>query len=38
MFIDSHCHLDFPEFADQTQQILARMRQNQVDGALCISV
>lgn len=38
MFIDSHCHLDFPDFAGKTDQILARMRDNAVDGALCISV
>jgi TatD DNase family protein len=38
VFIDSHCHLDFPDFAGRTEQILARMRENSVDAALCISV
>ena len=38
MFIDSHCHLDFPEFADRIDEVLDRMRENRVDGALCISV
>lgn len=26
MFIDSHCHLDFPDFAGQLPELLARMR------------
>jgi TatD DNase family protein len=38
VFIDSHCHLDFPEFADRIDEVLDRMRENRVDGALCISV
>jgi TatD DNase family protein len=38
MFVDSHCHLDFPDFADQMPQLLARMREARVGGALCISV
>ncbi len=38
MFIDSHCHLDFPEFAGRIDEVLERMRENRVDGALCISV
>jgi TatD DNase family protein len=38
MYVDSHCHLDFPELADQLDAVLARMRENRVDRALCISV
>ena len=36
MFTDSHCHLTFPEFADQMPQIRAAMAAAQVDRALCI--
>ena len=37
MFIDSHCHLSFPELAQQNlPDILAAMRQAQVDEAICI--
>lgn len=36
MFIDSHCHLNFPEFRDRTDQILADMAQAQVEQAICI--
>jgi len=38
MFIDSHCHLDFPELAANLPQHLAHMAQNQVTHALCVSV
>ena len=38
MFVDSHCHLDFPEYAGQIPDILARMREAQVSHAMCISV
>ncbi|MGI9024902.1 MAG: TatD family hydrolase [Burkholderiaceae bacterium] len=38
MFIDSHCHLDFPEFADRMPEVLENMRANRVTHALCISV
>ena len=34
MFIDSHCHLSFPELAHDLPGILERMRDNQVVGAL----
>jgi len=36
MFTDSHCHLSFPELADQLPQIRAAMAEAQVDRALCI--
>lgn len=38
MFIDSHCHLDFPEFDGQFDAVLQRMQDNGVDAAMCISV
>ena len=36
MFVDSHCHLSFPELKAQLPQIRAAMKQAQVDRALCI--
>ncbi|MCC7006738.1 MAG: TatD family hydrolase [Ottowia sp.] len=38
MFIDSHCHLDFPQFREHIPDILARMQAMQVSHAMCISV
>ena len=38
MFVDSHCHVNFPELAAQMPDILARMRSNNVGHALCVSV
>lgn len=38
MFVDSHCHLDFPGLAEREDEILATMAANDVGGALCISV
>ncbi|MFM1987905.1 MAG: hypothetical protein RJA99_862 [Pseudomonadota bacterium] len=38
MFVDSHCHLDFPELAGRLPQVLERMRENRVERALCVSV
>lgn len=38
MFIDSHCHLNFPELAANLEQLLANMQQHQVTHALCVSV
>jgi len=37
-FIDSHCHINFPELAADMDNVLARMRQNEVVNALCVSV
>ena len=37
-FIDSHCHLNFPELAENIADVLAQMRQNDVVSALCVSV
>ena len=38
MFVDSHCHLDFPEFQARLPEVLANMRAAKVDHALCVSV
>ena len=38
MFIDSHCHLDFPELQARLPEILQKMRENRVSHALCVSV
>jgi TatD DNase family protein len=38
MFIDSHCHLDFPELAARLPEVLNLMRDNRVERALCVSV
>lgn len=38
MFVDSHCHLDFPDLAANLPEILARMKTNRVSQALCVSV
>lgn len=37
MFVDSHCHLNFPELASQLDGILTAMAQARVGRALCIS-
>lgn len=36
MFVDSHCHLTFPELQARFDGILSDMAAAQVDGALCI--
>ncbi len=36
MFVDSHCHLSFPELHGQVAQIRAAMQAARVDRALCI--
>jgi len=38
MFIDSHCHINFPELAERLPAILQKMQDNQVSHALCVSV
>ena len=38
MYIDSHCHINFPELAVRMPEILDKMRDNQVTHALCVSV
>jgi TatD DNase family protein len=37
MLVDSHCHLDFPDFDGRMEQIRADMAANSVTHALCIS-
>jgi TatD DNase family protein len=36
MFVDSHCHLSFPELSSQLPQIRQAMQEARVDRALCI--
>jgi len=36
MYVDSHCHLSFPDFADKMDDIRAEMVAADVDRALCI--
>lgn len=38
MFIDSHCHLDFPEFQARLPEVLSNMAACKVSHALCVSV
>ena len=38
MFVDSHCHLDFPDLANRVDEVLATMAANEVGTALSISV
>jgi TatD DNase family protein len=38
MLVDSHCHLDFPDLADNLPQLLELMRKNDVGCAVCIGV
>jgi len=38
MFIDSHCHINFPEIANNIDEVLENMQTNQVTNALCVSV
>jgi TatD DNase family protein len=38
LFVDSHCHLDFPELLADLPAVLAAMAENRVTHALCISV
>lgn len=37
-FVDSHCHINFPDLAENITDVLARMRENEVERALCVSV
>ena len=36
--VDSHCHINFPELSTNIGSVLAQMRDNEVVGALCVSV
>ena len=38
LFVDSHCHINFPDFADDVDAVVERMRAASVSHAMCISV
>ncbi|MDL1863920.1 TatD family deoxyribonuclease [Betaproteobacteria bacterium PRO5] len=38
MFVDSHCHLDFPDLASSPDELLVNMQISQVTHALCVGV
>lgn len=38
MLVDSHCHIDFEDYADRIPQILENMARKQVTHALCVCV
>ena len=38
MFVDSHCHINFPELESKISDVLASMAENRVTHALCIGV
>lgn len=38
MFVDSHCHIDFPEFGARIDEVLGNMASNRVSHALCVCV
>ncbi|WP_324780865.1 TatD family hydrolase [Thiobacillus sedimenti] len=38
MFIDSHCHINFPDLAGKLPEVFGLMAANQVSHALCIGV
>ncbi|HKQ23847.1 MAG TPA: TatD family hydrolase [Burkholderiales bacterium] len=38
MFVDSHCHINFPELAADLDGVVAAMQSNAVTHALCVSV
>ncbi|MFA6971259.1 MAG: TatD family hydrolase [Gallionella sp.] len=37
-FIDSHCHINFHELSENISDVFAKMQQNDVSSALCVSV
>jgi TatD DNase family protein len=38
MYIDSHCHINFPELSSRLPEIFGKMAENRVTHALCVSV
>ena len=38
MYVDSHCHINFPELAERMPEIMQKMADNGVTHALCVSV
>lgn len=37
-YVDSHCHIDFPQLSANLDEVLQQMRQNDVAAALCVAV
>ena len=37
-FVDSHCHINFPDLVENIDDVLVKMRQNEVVCTLCVSV
>jgi len=38
MYIDSHCHINFPELNQKIDEVLKNMASNKISHALCVSV
>jgi len=38
MYIDSHCHINFPELNEKIDQVLNNMKNHHISHALCVSV
>ena len=38
MYIDSHCHINFPELNEKIDEVLINMENNKISHALCVSV
>jgi TatD DNase family protein len=38
MYIDSHCHINFPELNQKIDEVLSNMDSNNISHALCVSV
>lgn len=38
MYVDSHCHINFPELAARLPEIFGKMADNEVSHALCVAV
>ena len=38
MYIDSHCHINFPELSQKIDEVLSNMDSNNISHALCVSV
>ena len=38
MYIDSHCHINFPELSKNIDSVLSNMKEKSITHALCVSV
>ena len=38
LLVDSHCHIDFPDFSEDLDSVLQRAAENGVAYLLCVSV